>query len=294
MKRFVSLVLGLLLLLMLTAGCQQAENLPSDTTSSAAPAFTARELYWKMRSAIGMSSPTCYIQESEIFYETGSDIFLKKAGSRDRMQVIYGKDPYEINIAYEWTEYDGEEAFTTGDAQYYREKEDGVDLYWYSGSYDQWIYLNEEGLDRWVLELGRVTLHPTEYPENATVDPETQMVGDREVYVLRYREPFAKQVPEAEMTEELAILNELEIENRLYIDTETYLLLQAEISGLQLEGEQARALYAFVMGEKYLNQERQLTVKSYRIAYTGIRYDPVEVPPVPEEAFQGQKEFGNT
>ena len=292
MKRFATLVL--VLLMLCAAGCKSAPSPATDPAETTEPALTARELYWKMRSAIGMNSPTCYIQESEIFYETGSDIFLKKAGSRDRMQVIYGKDPYEINIAYEWTEFDGGEEFVTRDAQYYREKEDGVDLYWYSGSYDQWIYLNEEGLDRWVLELGRVTLHPTEYPENATVDPETQMVGDREVYVLRYREPFAKQVPEAEMTEELAILNELEIENRLYIDTETYLLLQAEISGLQLEGEQARALYAFILGEEYMNKERKLTVTSYAIAYRNIRYDPVEVPPVPNEAFQGQKDFGNT
>ena len=96
------------------------------------------------------------------------------------------------------------------------------------------------------------------------------------------------------MTEELAILNELEIENRLYIDTETYLLLQAETSGLQLEGEQARALYAFILGEEYMNKERKLTVTSYAIAYRNIRYDPVEVPPVPNEAFQGQKDFGNT
>ena len=293
MKRWLRLVLVLLLLLC-AAGCRDAQPQPTETTAPPKPTMTARELYWKMRNALGMKRPTCYTTEMTIFYESGSGIFRKEEGHRTRMQVIFQKEPYAINIAYEWTEYAEDEELTTGDVFYYREKDDGVDVHYYSSSMKRWFYRDEEGIDRSVLMLGGVTLHPTKYSENMTLDAETQMVGDREAYVLRYREPFSENQNGMELTGDQAILKDLEAENRLYVDTQTYMLLQAEMELRQLEGDEAKAMYSYAMGEGYPNQSRDMTVTSYTTVYRNLNYEPVEVPPVPQEAFKAAAGLGTT
>ena len=288
MKRFVSLVLVLLLLLT-AAGCRQEESLPSATTSPATPEFTARELYWKMRNAIGMGYPTCYTEEQEFFYSVDT----REAGFRERTQAVIAKDPYRMNVGYEWTEYDDEEELTSYRILYYREKEEGVDVYGYDGTSGYWFYDDAEGLTRRELEIGRATLHPTEFSENMTLDPETQTVGEREAYVLRYRESFSESFGETSVPEKYAVLKTMEAENRLYIDVETFRLLQAEVELSELSEAEAKAVYWFYTGADYTGK-KALTVTSFLCAYRGIRYDAVEVPPVPEEAFEQVHGFGNT
>lgn len=303
MKRFVSLMLVLLLLLC-AAGCRQEEaqtpstTVPTETaeTTEPQPTLSVRELYWKMRNALGMRYPFRYTKEITMTYRIGTGEVAMESELRDREQVIYSATPMHFNIASERTEITEGEETVSRQVTYYRSKDSNkAEMYvYFDDPWDEWIYVEPTDYSYYMLWDSQKVLHPTSFPEDLTLDPETQTVEGREAYVLRRNltaEDFLGEEPTEESEEDL---EQLLIEEQLFVDTETYMLLQTKTEVKEAGEEMSKMLYLVMTGVEYTNKKYPLTVTSFVKTYNGLDYDPVEVPPIPEEAYDALDGFGAT
>lgn len=310
-RRLISLLFAAIMLLTM-AGCRQEREQPSATTMPAAtvettepeqtqPTLTARQMYWKMRSALGMKYPSCYTSEITMTFRVGDGALALESEIRDRQQVIMSTSPLQLNVATQWKEITAGKETVSQEAAYYRSKDSNkAEVYMYYGEpLDRWVYGEPTDYNSSLRQAYQVTLYPVEFPEGMVLDPETQMVGEREAYVLRYVQSAEEFLGEAlqeteENADEEEELKDLEIEQQLYIDKETYVLLQTKTE-LKDPGEQmGKMLYLVMTGVLYENEKYPLTVTSYTKVYNGLNYSEVEVPPVPQEAFDALKGFGTT
>lgn len=167
-------------------------------------------------------------------------------------------------------------------------------------------YVHTDSTDKWEKqELGRSMgdissqiidfswLAEKATSEELTLEEETQILGDQEVYVMTYTlegdEVDKTLAGMSGMTDVLgqAGMGEVEystlsVPTTYYIDKETFLPVKMDMT---IEGmdEMMDAVVAGILGENELGIELDMNVGAIHAVYDNMSYDPVEVPDVPEE-----------
>lgn len=304
------ILLFVMLLVLTAAGCQKeaapiptsaafaetvqtAEATEETETAEPEPVLSAREMYWKMRGAQTMKFPSCYTVEQVMFCKVGDGALVANYEIWDREQVILSPSPLQLNIATERTEVYENEKVVSRQVTYYRSKgTNKAEMFVYYGEpLNKWIYA-EPTDDNWgLLNTYQRTLYPMEFPENMTLDPETQIVEGRETYVLRYS-ATAQDLLRWELTEEeKEALNKLLVEYALYVDKETYTLIQTAEKIVDPGEAISKALFLMATGVIFEGEENVLTVTSFTQTYRHLDYEQAEMPPIPEEAFKSVPGF---
>ena len=171
-----------LLLVLTAAGCRQepaqtptqpATTAPVETTEPQ-PALTARDVYWKMRNALGMACPNGYTTEQILKFKIGTGILAKRAECQQTEQVVLSLEPLKFNISMEIIESVGGAQRMTQTDYYYRSRgSDKADLYIYYGEpWNEWVYSEPTDYNYSVVSALQHMLYPTEFPADMTLDPE--------------------------------------------------------------------------------------------------------------------------
>lgn len=284
MKRFVSLALVLVMVVSLLSGCQK----PMD----------AQTLVKKMNEATADRIATSMHMEMDM------DMTLKMQGISMDMAVDMAMDLLQDDAnAYVDMDMNLEMLGVTQDMgmESYTTMEDGKFVtYAHSAVDDTWTRQETEQEPQSATlyaALGEID------PEALVLDEETQMIAEREAYVLRatmtgeqmqqtigsVMDSMSQDMDEAtkSVMSELD-LTALSVPLVCYIDCETYLPLQMEME-IQGLGEMMTALMEAVMAqageslEEVDLEEMEFDIPNCLVKAQSISFDPVEVPAVPQE-----------
>lgn len=161
-------------------------------------------------------------------------------------------------------------------------------------------YVHTDSTDSWEkMELETLTAQNSGYqylkevePAALTLAESTQSLGGREVYVLSCTitgEQMHKAMDSfGGMKDMLALqgigdvdFTALTIPTTYYIDAATYLPVQLEME-FQGMGEMMSSLAGSMLGVEAGDTEMEIEIPTCRVVYSGVGYDPVEIPAVPE------------
>lgn len=296
LRKYISLLLVLALLLV---GCEvpavpdptDETTLPPETTGAAEPApetkavpapppaMDAESLFWKMSMAINGKRANQYRLARDMLIRTGdyesqtvTDMTVKIAAAP---LAVYAESRGQMK-----TKSAGMNLELTQTTQTYVQMEEGTPVtYIHSDQDDSWIRYEEIVQPSKILTAYSYGVTLTRPPEVMSVDTGAQIIDGRETYVLRCTlTPMEYFGEEAEG---------LEISMIFYIDTEVYVPLRIEIDYLGMDVILSEAL-ASIIGEMGLEGNGDVTIDclEYREIITGLCYDPVEVPAVPEEGIR--------
>lgn len=293
MKKIVALVLCLVMVVGLMAGCEKAMDLKTLTQKMDEATKNQTSMSAKMAMDLEMSLGVTGVTMNVAM---GMDMEAKTDMATGNMYMDMDVDAEMLGETQEIS------------MEVYADTEDGTTtVYTYDSSTDTWVKQVLEGYMEQVQELQGVTITMSEIPEEKmSLAKEKETVNGRECYVLTadldgtYFDDAMKAVmeqameTEAELDEETKALLEsfdwskLNSKMVYHVDAETFVPVQvsAELLGL---GDVMSGMFATVMAqlgglEGMEDVEIKIDVPVCKMAMTDVVYGDVEVPAVPQEA----------
>lgn len=287
MKKWIALILALMMAMVLTA-CGE----PEPTEPPTEPPMTARQLIQELNAASADKQVTAATTEIELSLSVSSGDAAMEMGMNLTMEQKSSAEPYasygEITMTMDIA---GEQTVETYQ-QYLQEEDGSIVSYSHTDSTNKW-----EKLDMGVLtdELKDQAMNydmlEALADEQVMLDENSKTVDGREVYVLQCTFT-GEQTQEAMdsfsgLEDLLAVADMGEIDfsaltmpATYYIDAETMLPVRMEIE-IQGMDEMMAGLLAASLGAD--GAEVEIEIPVFRAVYSGIGYEPVEVPVVPDE-----------
>ena len=267
----------------LISGEQTAVQEPLPIGSDVDPNLDAEDIYYRAKFAAS-GKVFQYRQQLLFEYTAEEDDLQYSYQLQENRQITLSDTTCAVNLITEIfpPEYPDE---TSVYHEYYRD-EDGVLVYYYA----------EPSLDicsREVITLENYTPYAIildftvyGYPYTSaglTLEPQTRILNEREVYVLTYPQSslYAFGYSGSESTDRK--LEKLTIPTTWYVDAETFLPVKQEYTLTQIDDLLWQAIDArYVVGE--LDAGESFTGFSFSCEYES--FEPVEVPPIPEDILQ--------
>jgi len=226
------------------------------------------------------------------------------------METMISEDPYAIYADMSIMVESMDQAQVQKAEVYYLIENGKLVCYTYDKTLNMWTYAEIDDApesDPSGGESGGADLPPLEM----TLDEDTQKLNRREVYVLRcvltrdhlsqFMTPMAPITgtlitPLSSNTTELP--EALQAETVIYVDTETLLPVRIQIDILGIEDilndlitdsmsppAAELSMHSNVSGKKETDSPIHISINTFRITLDELHFDPAEIPPVPQEAY---------
>lgn len=325
--KLLHILISTLLVLLILTGCTsrtQAEPIPATTTPTEAltteateppteapteRALTAFEIFYKAKAA-APEAATQFTTNEEISLRTSANGITLDIEYDIQKQTALSSDPFAINICSKYFgTMTGMEIEQTIREYFRKEGEDIV--YYVDIEQIDWslrevlpqqlypeidteefpdvdILSNEE----WLLATSSVQGYPPEnYAQYMDLEPETQIIDGREVYVLRYRYSALWLFGATGNASVDANLGAIQIPTYWYVDAETFMPIKKEFTLQDLDPLVTAAMVDFLniqLPEDVTDLELEITEYTYTL--TDMVFDPVDIPEIPEDIINRAKE----
>ncbi len=293
-QKIAAMLVAALTLSALTAcgGVQDAS--PVFSAGEAVETLDAQSLFLKMRQTINGRMATSLTDKVQIETKIGSGWLSAGAGLTAETQLRLNLEPFACYTSSQITA-----------SLMMVELSESVELYSARESQGLSNYYHREKGDTWYHQ--QITMVPTDLlgqyaltgckedwvPRDLTMESQTRLVEDRETYCLKCTYDAQKILsalssPLGDISLNGLDLSEVKLETTYYVDVETFLPVRIEITYQGMEAVIGDVVADLV--QEYLGKSLNLQIGSYQEILSGIRYDEVEVPTVPEEAVENARE----
>lgn len=168
---------------------------------------------------------------------------------------------------------------------YYRDEDGHLFRYYYDVATDYCIReeIPLDGKTPYVIILDYTVYGYPFAPENLSIDPQTRILNDREVYMLTYEQSLLNTFGSTGNSSRDAKLSARSIPVTWYVDAQTYLPVRHEYILTQVDdllGELVDAMYQISAAEL----DAAITGFSLTVDYAS--FEPVELAPIPDEVLR--------
>lgn len=314
-------LLTALLLLVSLAGCHEEPKatLPPattpttlpPTTAPTEPELTAESVMAQVSDALNGRSPTQMLATLTVDLGINMDMdgfsLSMDAGMELEMDAIISEDPYAVYAEMSMkVESMGQTQVQKADT-YYLVENDRFVCYAYDRAQKAWTF-TELG-DAPSTDSSDEDDSNTELPvPELTLDDDTQKVNRREVYVLRcvltrehlsqFINPVTGSMISPLSNSAMELPESLRADAVIYVDTQTFLPVRIQIDIFGLE-DMLNDLISDSMGlpsvelsmtsglaeEEESDSPFAISVDTFRLDLDSLDFDPAEIPPVPQEAY---------
>ena len=278
---------------------------PTDPTPPPTdPPLTAETVLEKMREAIDGRAPHQFHADLDMdmtmSVKADGFRFSVDMGMDLKVDILMNQEP--MNMFMEMTmSLDSMGQQQVEQANLYFVSEDGKNVcYLYSPSMHMWQRVELEDSD----QTGDGSSEPMELPE-CTLDEQTVKLDQRECYLLRMTldEDFVSRFIKPITGSGIMPLSSTEedpaegarVEIAVYVDAETWLPVQMELDFLGIddminelipEGSGLPGIELSMTAQPTADQSMGVQFSTFRLLLKDFGFDPVEVPEVPQEAFE--------
>lgn len=327
---YIHRTLVLLFILALLTGCtgsKQPEAVPSTEPPTEVPiteateppteapterALSAFEIFNKCNAA-APDLATQYTTNETLHMRTGAAGVTMELDISVNTQAKLSREPFAINIQSEtFTTMIGMEVEQTAREYYRKEGEDIVsyfDIEQLGLSFrevlpkelypevdkeefpEMYFPLDEEYL---FVMNSEYACPPDNYAEYMDLEPETQIINGREVYVLRYEQTALWLFGSTGDGAIDADLGDIRIPTYWYVDAETFMPIKLEYTLKDLDPLVTAAMVKLLNIQLPENAgDLMLEISEYTYTLTDMGFDPVEVPDIPEEILQRAEDLSS-
>lgn len=300
-RKILSLTLALLMVVF-AAGCSNTNTdvTPTETSdATGAPAvLDAASLYEKMQEATGGKMATSFTSTTEVGLAVDAGVISMDSGISASTNVKLSADPFalysETELKASIMAFDLSQKFEV----YSQTGDEGVTSYYHLDSADTWLHMRSNADVSKLLSQYAVTgLNWT--PNNLTLAEQTQILNDREVYVLSC--DFSAQdvldavrTPMGEFYLDGVDLSMLKLATVYYVDAATFLPVQieTEFDGIgEALGDKVSEYISQMLSDAGIRVDAE--INAYREVLSGLTYDAVMVPTVPEEGAANSQDIAD-
>ena len=125
-------------------------------------------------------------------------------------------------------------------------------------------------------------------PQNLALDPQTRILNGREVYLLTFEQTALEAFGSTGNASQDAKLSKRNIPTTWYVDAETYLTVQQHFTLTRLDD-----LLGQIIADAYqVPLDGESSIAGFSFTLDNLVFDPVEVPPVPDDVMAKAWEAG--
>jgi hypothetical protein len=257
----------------------QAETLP--VGSDVAAHLKAEDVYYRAKFASG-GEPLQYTEQADIGLRYADDDYEYPYLLHYDTQVVMSPEDCAVNVLTS-VAFDGESPDLY--QEYYRNENETLAYYFYDESTGECYRepLDLDGLTPYAVIVDYAVNGYPLAPEDLSLDPQTRLLNEREVYLLTFTESALYTFGSTGNAEYDRNLNQRNISHVWYVDAETYLPVQREFHLSQVDdllGSILDSIYYLSLSE----EGGMLTDFSYILK--DMRFTPVSVPEIPDKIFK--------
>ena len=301
-------LMTMLLALLLLVGCgidredykdgtaPHPETTAATTQAAEPPVMDAENIYWKMHYTVMNKRVDQYKITENVDMRMGTSGVYVRMDIASEKEITRSLEPYAINahscIALEMMNMEIELL----EQSYYRLENDELVRYTYNENQDdsERTELTDIGATNYEFfhQFNGIYI-PGRLPADLTVEDQTQLVGDRETYVLQYWDSVTKY---ASFTDDAQYDDALEgtlVPVKWYVDVETFQPVKWEVCVDEASDQISEVLTDYIEGVLG-DQLRGMTVEinSYSKTVTDMVFGTVDVPEIPEDVIKKAEEKG--